>query len=196
LFIGKRKGAFAIYLEPWHADIESFLELKKNHGKEEARARDLFYGLWVPDLFMKRVESNGNWSLFCPNECKGLQDCWGEEFEELYESYERAGLARKTMRAQDLWFQIVQSQIETGTPYMCYKDACNSKSNQQHLGTIRSSNLCTEIMEYTSPDEVAVCNLVRWLFTSGLSLAFVVIPFASLRLNFFRYLSHLSANLG
>eukprot|EP01127_Copromyxa_protea_P009319 TRINITY_DN2190_c0_g1_i2.p1 TRINITY_DN2190_c0_g1~~TRINITY_DN2190_c0_g1_i2.p1 ORF type:complete len:803 (-),score=166.60 TRINITY_DN2190_c0_g1_i2:119-2503(-) len=156
---GKRKGAFAIYLEPWHADIESFLELKKNHGKEEQRARDLFYGLWIPDLFMKRVESGGSWSLFCPNECPGLPDCWGKEFEELYERYESEGKARKTMRAQDLWFQIVESQIETGTPYVLYKDACNSKSNQQHLGTIRSSNLCTEIIEYTSPDEVAVCNL-------------------------------------
>lgn len=156
---GKRKGAFAVYLEPWHADIEAFLDLKKNHGKEEQRARDLFYGLWVPDLFMKRVEANGMWSLFCPNECKGLYDSWGAEFEALYERYEREGKARKTMRAQDLWFQIIQSQIETGTPYMLYKDACNSKSNQQHLGTIRSSNLCTEILEYTSPDEVAVCNL-------------------------------------
>jgi len=156
---GKRKGAFAIYLEPWHADIEAFLELKKNHGKEEARARDLFYGLWIPDLFMKRVESNGTWSLFCPNECRGLHDCWGEEFEKLYVSYEAAGKARKTISAQELWFRIVESQIETGTPYMLYKDACNAKSNQQHLGTIRSSNLCTEIIEYTAPDEAAVCNL-------------------------------------
>lgn len=137
------------------------MELKKNHGKEEARARDLFYGLWIPDLFMKRVEANSTWSLFCPNECKGLYDTWGKEFEDLYERYENEGKARKTIRAQDLWFQIVQSQIETGTPYMLFKDACNAKSNQQHLGTIRSSNLCTEIIEYTSPDEVAVCNLVR-----------------------------------
>eukprot|EP01124_Arcella_intermedia_P018631 TRINITY_DN2569_c0_g1_i1.p1 TRINITY_DN2569_c0_g1~~TRINITY_DN2569_c0_g1_i1.p1 ORF type:complete len:812 (-),score=191.45 TRINITY_DN2569_c0_g1_i1:63-2456(-) len=156
---GKRKGAFAIYLEPWHADIEAFLELKKNHGKEEQRARDLFYGLWVPDLFMKRVEENAEWSLFCPNEAPGLPDAWGEAFEALYERYEREGRARKKLRAQDLWFQIVQSQIETGTPYMLYKDSCNRKSNQQHLGTIRSSNLCTEIIEYTSPDEIAVCNL-------------------------------------
>lgn len=150
-----------MYIEPWHADVEAFLELKKNHGKEENRARDLFYGLWIPDLFMRRVEANGEWSLFCPNECKGLYDTWGPEFETLYEGYEKAGKARKTIQAQDLWFQIVQSQIETGTPYMLYKDACNAKSNQQHLGTIRSSNLCTEIIEYTSPDETAVCNLVR-----------------------------------
>eukprot|EP01123_Difflugia_compressa_P007805 TRINITY_DN2175_c0_g1_i1.p1 TRINITY_DN2175_c0_g1~~TRINITY_DN2175_c0_g1_i1.p1 ORF type:complete len:637 (-),score=106.55 TRINITY_DN2175_c0_g1_i1:162-1913(-) len=156
---GKRKGAFAIYLEPWHADIESFLELKKNHGKEEQRARDLFYALWVPDLFMRRVEENGEWSLFCPNEAKGLFDVWGDQFDKLYESYEREGKARKTIKAQDLWYQIVQSQIETGTPYMLYKDACNRKSNQQNLGTIRSANLCTEIVEYTCSDEIAVCNL-------------------------------------
>jgi ribonucleoside-diphosphate reductase alpha chain len=156
---GKRKGAFAIYLEPWHADIFDFLDLRKNHGKDEQRARDLFFGLWVPDLFMKRVESNGNWSLMCPNECPGLCDSWGEEFEKLYEKYENEGKARRTVKAQDLWFAIVESQIETGTPYMLYKDACNGKSNQQNLGTIRSSNLCTEILEYTSADEVAVCNL-------------------------------------
>lgn len=156
---GKRKGSFAIYLEPWHADIEDFLELKKNHGKEEMKARDLFYALWVPDLFMRRVEENGDWTLFCPNEAKGLSDCWGEEFESLYEKYVREGLGRKTMKAQDLWFQILNSQVETGTPYMLYKDSCNRKSNHQHLGTIKSSNLCTEIIQFTSPDEVAVCNL-------------------------------------
>ncbi|PVY40393.1 ribonucleoside-diphosphate reductase subunit alpha [Pontibacter virosus] len=156
---GKRKGAFAIYLEPWHADIFEFLDLKKNHGKEENRARDLFYALWTPDLFMKRVEQNGDWSLFCPNEAPGLGDTWGPEFERLYEKYEREGRARKTVKAQDLWFAVLESQIETGTPYMLYKDAANSKSNQQNLGTIKSSNLCTEIMEYTSHDEVAVCNL-------------------------------------
>ncbi|HLO38284.1 MAG TPA: ribonucleoside-diphosphate reductase subunit alpha, partial [Lacibacter sp.] len=156
---GKRKGAFAIYLEPWHADIFEFLDLRKNHGKEEMRARDLFFALWICDLFMKRVEANGEWSLFCPNEAPGLSDCWGEEFEQLYTKYEAEGKARKTIKAQDLWFAILQSQIETGTPYMLYKDAANSKSNQQNLGTIKSSNLCTEIMEFTSPEEVAVCNL-------------------------------------
>ncbi len=156
---GKRKGSFAIYLEPWHADVEDFLELKKNHGKEEMRARDLFYAMWIPDLFMKRVEANGDWTLMCPNECPGLADTWGEKFEELYEGYEAAGKGRKTIKAQELWFRILESQIETGTPYMLFKDAANRKSNQQNLGTIKSSNLCTEIMEYTSPDEVAVCNL-------------------------------------
>ncbi|KAL6080409.1 Ribonucleoside-diphosphate reductase [Balamuthia mandrillaris] len=156
---GKRKGAFAVYLEPWHADVFEFLELKKNHGKEELRARDLFYALWVPDLFMKRVESNQEWSLFCPNEAPGLADVWGEEFEALYTRYEQEGRARRSVKAQELWFAILESQIETGTPYMLYKDSCNRKSNQQNLGTIRSSNLCTEIMEYTSKDEVAVCNL-------------------------------------
>jgi ribonucleoside-diphosphate reductase alpha chain len=156
---GKRKGAFAIYLEPWHADIFAFLELKKNHGKEELRARDLFYALWISDLFMKRVEANETWSLFCPSEAPGLADCWGEEFERLYEKYEQEGRARKVVKAQDLWFEILESQIETGTPYILYKDACNRKSNQQNLGTIKSSNLCTEILEYTSADEVAVCNL-------------------------------------
>src|SRR6195952_2913838 len=156
---GKRKGAFAIYLEPWHADVFEFLDLRKNHGKEEMRARDLFYALWISDLFMKRVEENGKWSLFCPNEAPGLSDCWGAEFEALYTKYEKDGKARKTINAQELWFAILDAQIETGTPYMLYKDAANSKSNQQNLGTIKSSNLCTEIMEYTSPDEVAVCNL-------------------------------------
>lgn len=156
---GKRKGAFAIYLEPWHADVFEFLDLRKNHGKEEMRARDLFFALWVCDLFMKRVEANEDWSLFCPNEAPGLSECWGDEFEQLYTKYETDGKARKTVKAQDVWFAILQSQIETGTPYMLYKDAANSKSNQQNLGTIKSSNLCTEILEYTSPDEVAVCNL-------------------------------------
>jgi ribonucleoside-diphosphate reductase alpha subunit len=156
---GKRKGSFACYLEPWHADVFEWLELKKNHGVEEMRARDLFYALWVPDLFMKRVESSGKWTLMCPNECPGLADCWGAEFEALYEKYESEGRGRKTIPAQDLWFAIIQSQTETGTPYMVYKDACNGKSNQKNLGTIKSSNLCTEIVEYTSPDEVAVCNL-------------------------------------
>jgi ribonucleotide reductase alpha subunit len=136
-----------------------FLDLKKNHGNELERARDLFYAMWIPDLFMKRVEKNGTWSLFCPNECPGLPDVWGEEFEALYEKYESEGKARRTMPAQDLWFAILSSQVETGTPYMLYKDACNGKSNQQNLGTIKSSNLCTEIVEYTSPDEIAVCNL-------------------------------------
>lgn len=156
---GKRKGAFAMYLEPWHADVYQFLDLKKNHGKEEIRARDLFYALWIPDLFMKRVKEGGQWSLFCPNEAPGLHDCHSEEFVALYEKYEEEGRQRKTVPARELWNAIMDSQIETGTPYMLYKDACNRKSNQQNLGTIRSSNLCTEIIEYTSPDEVAVCNL-------------------------------------
>jgi ribonucleoside-diphosphate reductase alpha chain len=156
---GKRKGSFAIYLEPWHADVYEFLDLRKNHGKEEARARDLFYALWIPDLFMQRVKDDGMWTLMCPNECPGLADCYGEEFEKLYTKYEQEGKGRQTVKAQDLWFKILESQIETGTPYMLYKDAANSKSNQKNLGTIKSSNLCTEIMEYTAPDEIAVCNL-------------------------------------
>ncbi|MGQ0826987.1 MAG: ribonucleoside-diphosphate reductase subunit alpha [Bacteroidota bacterium] len=156
---GKRKGSFAIYLEPWHADIFDFLDLRKNTGKEEARARDLFTAMWTPDLFMKRVEENSTWSLFCPNEAPGLADCWGEEFEKLYTKYEAEGRARKTIQARELWTAIIDSQIETGNPYMLYKDACNGKSNQQNLGTIKSSNLCTEILEYTSSDEIAVCNL-------------------------------------
>ncbi|CAB3378939.1 Hypothetical predicted protein [Cloeon dipterum] len=155
----KRPGAFAIYLEPWHADVFEFLELKKNTGKDEVRARDLFYALWIPDLFMKRVESNGDWSLMCPHESPGLQDCWGKEFETLYEKYENEGRFRKKVKAQKLWYAIIESQVETGTPYMLYKDACNRKSNQQNLGTIKCSNLCTEIVEYSSPDEIAVCNL-------------------------------------
>ncbi len=156
---GKRKGSFAMYLEPWHADVFDFLEMKKNHGKEENRARDLFYALWIPDLFMERVESNGEWTLMCPNECPGLSETYGKEFEALYTKYESEGKGRKTIKAQDLWFKILESQIETGTPYMLYKDAANSKSNQQNLGVVKSSNLCTEIIEYTAPDEVAVCNL-------------------------------------
>ncbi|MEX0996792.1 MAG: ribonucleoside-diphosphate reductase subunit alpha [Flavobacteriaceae bacterium] len=156
---GKRKGSFAIYVEPWHADIFDFLDLKKNHGKEEMRARDLFYAMWIPDLFMKRVQEDANWTLMCPNECPGLYDCHSEEFDAKYLAYEEAGKGRKTIRARELWEKILESQIETGTPYMLYKDAANRKSNQKNLGTIRSSNLCTEIMEYTSADEIAVCNL-------------------------------------
>jgi ribonucleoside-diphosphate reductase alpha chain len=156
---GKRKGSFAMYLEPWHADVFDFLDMRKNHGKEEMRARDLFYALWVPDLFMKRVEANGEWTLMCPHECPGLSDTHGEEFEKLYTKYEKEGKGRKTIKAQELWFKILEAQIETGTPYILYKDAANAKSNQKNLGTIKSSNLCTEIIEYTAPDEVAVCNL-------------------------------------
>merc|ERR1719277_788860 len=162
---GKRKGSFAMYLEPWHSDIFDFLELRKNHGKEEQRARDLFYGLWIPDLFMRRVKEDGNWTLFCPNEAydketsRGLMDVYGEEFEEMYTQLERDGKGRKTVKAQQLWFRILEAQMETGTPYMLYKDHANRKSNQQNLGTIHCSNLCTEIIEYTSPGEVAVCNL-------------------------------------
>ena len=156
---GKRKGSFAIYIEPWHADIMDFLDLKKNHGKEEMRARDLFYAMWIPDLFMKRVQEDSRWTLMCPNECPGLYDVHSDSFEELYLRYEAEGKGRKTIKARELWEKILESQIETGTPYMLYKDAANRKSNQKNLGTIRSSNLCTEIMEYTAPDEVAVCNL-------------------------------------
>ena len=156
---GKRNGSIAIYLEPWHADVQDFLLLRKNHGNEEERARDLFYAMWVSDLFMERVKANGDWSLFCPDECPGLPDCYGDEFKELYEKYEREGRAKKTIKAQELWIQILESQIETGTPYICYKDACNKKSNQKNLGTIKSSNLCTEIIEYSNSEEFAVCNL-------------------------------------
>lgn len=156
---GKRKGSFAVYMEPWHADIFDFLDLKKNHGKEEMRARDLFYALWVPDLFMKRVKEDKEWTLMCPNECPGLYDSYGPEFEALYTQYEQEGKGRKTIMARDLWLKVLEAQIETGTPYMLYKDAANIKSNQKNLGTIRSSNLCTEIMEYSAPDEIAVCNL-------------------------------------
>jgi ribonucleoside-diphosphate reductase alpha subunit len=169
---GKRKGSFAMYLEPWHADVYDFLEMKKNHGKEEQRARDLFYALWIPDLFMKRVKDNAEWTLFCPNEAydvqsnKGLMDVWGEEFEKMYLQLETAGKGRKTVKAQQLWFRILESQMETGTPYMLYKDAANRKSNQQNLGTIHCSNLCTEIIEYTSSDETAVCNLASIALSS------------------------------
>merc|ERR1712032_978014 len=162
---GKRKGSFAMYLEPWHADVYDFLELKKNHGKEEQRARDLFYALWIPDLFMRRVKSNEDWTLFCPNEAfdeetgKGLMDVWGDEFESMYTRLESQGKGRKQVKAQQLWFRVLEAQMETGTPYMLYKDHANRKSNQQNLGTIHCSNLCTEIIEYTAPDEIAVCNL-------------------------------------
>ena len=157
-----------MYIEPWHADIMAFLDLRKNHGKEEQRARDLFYALWIPDLFMKRVKEFGVWSLMCPHECPGLADCWGEEFEALYTKYESEGKFRKQVKAQDVWSAIIDSQIETGTPYMLYKDACNRKSNQQNLGTIKCSNLCTEIVEYSSPDEV--CRVKLHLLTSKLLL--------------------------
>ncbi len=167
---GKRNGSFAIYLEPWHADIEDFLELKKNHGNEHERARDLFYGLWIPDLFMKRVKENGEWCLMCPHESPGLSDCYGDEFEELYMKYEAEGRFRKKINAQDLWFAILTSQMETGTPYLLYKDACNRKSNQNNLGTIKSSNLCTEIIEYSNHEETAVCNL------ASISLPSCVVP--------------------
>jgi ribonucleoside-diphosphate reductase alpha subunit len=156
---GKRNGSFAIYLEPWHADIEEFLRLRLYQGAEEDRARDLFYGLWIPDLFMKRMQANQDWTVMCPHECPGLADGYGEKFEELYTKYETEGKGRKTIPAQKLWQMVLDSQIQTGNPYLCYKDAANSKSNQQNLGTIKSSNLCTEIMEYTSKDETAVCNL-------------------------------------
>ena len=156
---GKRNGSFAMYLEPWHADVEDFLEMKKNTGSEEERARDLFYALWIPDLFMERVDSNGDWTLFCPDEAPGLADAVGDEFKALYERYEAEGRGKRTVKAQTLWFHILDSQIETGTPYLLYKDAANKKSNQQNLGTIKSSNLCCEIVEYSSPEETAVCNL-------------------------------------
>ncbi len=156
---GKRKGSFAMYLEPWHADIEHFLELKKNHGDEESRARDLFYAMWIPDLFMERIQSDGKWTLMCPDKCPGLSDVYGDKFKQLYEQYENEGRGNKVVKARDVWFQILDSQIETGTPYMLYKDACNKKSNQKNLGTIKSSNLCCEIVEYSDPNETAVCNL-------------------------------------
>lgn len=167
---GKRNGSFAIYLEPWHSDIEGFLELKKNHGNELERARDLFYGMWIPDLFMERVQKNQKWSLMCPDECPGLSDCHGQDFVELYEKYESEGKYRKQVNAQDIWFNILTSQIETGTPYLLYKDACNSKSNQNNLGTIKSSNLCTEIIQYSNHEETAVCNL------ASISLPSCLIP--------------------
>ncbi|KAF4551835.1 Ribonucleoside-diphosphate reductase large chain [Elsinoe fawcettii] len=167
----KRPGAFAIYVEPWHADVFSFLDLRKNHGKEEVRARDLFYALWIPDLFMKRVEQNGTWTLMCPHECPGLADVYGDEFEALYEQYEKEGRGRETVRAQKLWYAILEAQTETGNPFMLYKDACNRKSNQKNLGVIRSSNLCTEIVEYTAPDEVAVCNLASLALPTYVDMA-------------------------
>uniref|UniRef100_A0A6C0IPZ3 ribonucleoside-diphosphate reductase n=1 Tax=viral metagenome TaxID=1070528 RepID=A0A6C0IPZ3_9ZZZZ len=163
---GKRNGSFAIYLEPWHADIEIFLQLRKNHGDEELKARDLFYALWMPDLFMERVKSDGNWTLMCPDECPGLSDVYGNEFKELYENYESAGRGRKTLNARDLWFQVLDAQMETGTPYLLYKDSCNKKSNQQNLGTIKSSNLCSEIVEYSDENETAVCNLASISLTN------------------------------
>jgi ribonucleoside-diphosphate reductase alpha subunit len=156
---GKRNGSFAIYIEPWHADIQDFLEMRKNHGDEELKARDLFYALWICDLFMTRVKENGKWSLFCPSECPGLADVYGEEFAKLYQHYELAGLAKKTITARELWYQILDAQMETGTPYLLFKDAANNKSNQKNLGTIKSSNLCCEIMEYSNEEETAVCNL-------------------------------------
>nr|XP_009943940.1 PREDICTED: ribonucleoside-diphosphate reductase large subunit [Opisthocomus hoazin] len=180
----KRPGAFAIYLEPWHLDIFEFLDLKKNTGKEEQRARDLFFALWIPDLFMKRVETNQDWSLMCPNECPGLDEVWGEEFEKLYESYEKQGRVRRVVKAQQLWYAIIESQTETGTPYMLYKDSCNRKSNQQNLGTIKCSNLCTEIVEYTSNDEAERSNRRHrpiGIGVQGLADAFILMrcPFES-----------------
>merc|ERR1719350_761717 len=184
---GKRKGSFAMYLEPWHADVFDFLELRKNHGKEEQRARDLFYGLWIPDLFMKRVKADADWTLFCPNEAfdadtgKGLMDLWGEDFERLYTALEVAGKGRKVVKAQQLWFRILESQMETGTPYMLYKDHANRKSNQQNLGTVHCSNLCTEIIEYTDADEVAVCNLASLALPSFVEAGGSGYDFAALR---------------
>ena len=156
---GRRNGSFAIYLEPWHADIEMFLEMRKNHGDEELKARDLFYALWIPDLFMERVKADGTWTLMCPNECPGLADVYGDAFVELYTKYEKAGRGRTTVKARELWFKVLDAQMETGTPYICYKDAANRKSNQQNVGTIKSSNLCAEILEYSDENETAVCNL-------------------------------------
>lgn len=177
----KRPGAFAIYLEPWHSDIFEFLDLRKNTGKEEARSRDLFYALWIPDLFMKRVEQDGDWSLFCPTEAPGLSDTWGEDFESLYTRYERECRARRVIKAQKLWYAVMDAQVETGTPYMLYKDACNRKSNQQNLGTIKSSNLCTEIIEYSSPDEVSVCNLASIALPSFVNIEQKIFDFEELR---------------
>lgn len=173
---GKRKGSFAMYLEPWHGDIFDFVELRKNHGKEEMRARDLFLAIWTPDLFMRRVENDQDWSLFCPNEAKGLSNVYGDEFDKLYTKYESEGLAKKTVKARELWGHILKAQIETGTPYILYKDACNSKSNQKNIGTIKSSNLCTEIIEYSDDKEQAVCNLASIAVNK-----FVEIPTGPLR---------------
>jgi len=178
---GKRNGSFAIYLEPWHADVDDFLKLKNNTGAEEERARDLFYALWIPDLFMKRVEADADWTLFCPNEAPGLSDVWGDAFEELYTKYEKEGRGRKTVSAQKLWFKILDSQMETGTPYLLYKDAANRKSNQQNIGTIKSSNLCTEIMEFSSPEETAVCNLASIALPAFCNKETKVFDFARLR---------------
>uniref|UniRef100_A0A8C5B458 Ribonucleoside-diphosphate reductase n=1 Tax=Gadus morhua TaxID=8049 RepID=A0A8C5B458_GADMO len=176
----RRPGAFAMYLEPWHADVFEFLELKKNTGKEEQRARDLFYGMWIPDLFMERVESNQDWSLMCPSDCPGLDECWGEEFEKLYTGYEKQGKAKRVVKAQQVWYAIIESQTETGTPYILYKDACNRKSNQQNLGTIKCSNLCTEIVEYTSKDEALNSNKRHrpiGIGVQGLADAFILMRF-------------------
>ena len=178
---GKRNGSFAIYLEPWHADVDDFLKLKNNTGAEEERARDLFYALWIPDLFMKRVEADADWTLFCPNEAPGLSDVWGDAFEELYTRYEKEGRGRKTVSAQKLWFKVLDCQMETGTPYLLYKDAANRKSNQQNLGTIKSSNLCTEIMEFSSPEETAVCNLASIALPAFCNKETKVFDFARLR---------------
>ena len=178
---GKRNGSFAIYLEPWHADIDDFLKLKLNSGAEEERARDLFYALWIPDLFMRRVEEDGNWTLFCPNEAPGLADVYGDEFDALYTKYEREGRGRKTVSAQKLWFKVLDSQMETGTPYLLYKDPANKKSNQKNLGTIKSSNLCTEIMEYSSPEETAVCNLASIALPAFVNVAECTFDFVKLR---------------
>jgi len=167
---GKRKGSIAVYLEPWHADVFAFLDLRKNHGNESDRARDLFYALWIPDLFMERVQANAEWTLMCPNECPGLDEVHGDEFKALYEKYEAEGRGRETIKAQTLWFAVLDSQVETGTPYMLFKDHANLKSNQKNLGTIKCSNLCTEILEYTSPDECAVCNL------ASISLSKITLP--------------------
>jgi ribonucleoside-diphosphate reductase alpha chain len=156
---GRRNGSFAIYLEPWHADVEMFLQMRKNHGDEELKARDLFYAMWIPDLFMERIKENGKWTLMCPDECPGLADVYGDDFLALYTKYEREGKGRNTVNARDLWFQILDAQMETGTPYILFKDACNKKSNQKNVGTIKSSNLCTEIVEYSDENETAVCNL-------------------------------------
>ena len=175
---GRRKGSFAIYLEPWHSDVEDFLNLRKNHGRDELRARDLFLALWIPDLFMERVKADGDWTLFSPDEAPGLADVYGEEFNALYTKYETEGKGRKTMRAQELWYKVIESQIETGTPYMLYKDAANTKSNQKNLGTIKSSNLCTEIIEYSSPEETAVCNL------ASIALPKFIIPGKKLKYDF------------
>ena len=177
---GRRNGSFAIYLEPWHADIENFLEMRKNHGNEEERARDLFYALWIPDLFMKRVYEKKKWSLLCPDQCPGLSETYGDEFVELYEKYEKEGNIKKTVEARDLWFKILDSQMETGTPYMLYKDACNKKSNQKNLGTIKSSNLCTEIIEYSNENQTAVCNLASIALTMFVEEA--PIPFSNVKI--------------